>query len=314
MSSRADIADVLLDWPVRLLVALAVIATSAMATVVVGSLTRSSLLTTACVYGLITCGFLYLEHFRHGGSFRAMGVGFSRIVLRHVVLGAFFAIGSLLLIFGVAFALGATVREPVASSGMVATTRLTSVLFAIVLGAYGEELVFRGPIFDTLRESIGAVWTVIITSVLFSAVHAFNPSVSIASFGNVFLAGVLLGTLTMFTASLWASVSFHVVWNLLVSMYFGPLSGLEIGISITTLDISTVEPSLRWLLGDEFGIESGGMTTFVLFVFTILATRIKRFDAYSRSARLRRELAERTRRFMLTTAPDDSAHHNSLEP
>lgn len=313
MKARPFVADVLLDWPVRLIVGLAIIAVAAMATVVVGLFTHSSILSTICVYGIITAGFLCLERIRHGGSFNALGMGFSRMTVRHAVIGALIGISSLLFILSVAFGLGATLTYSMSSGSGAAPIHVASVVLAVVLGAYGEELVFHGPMFETLREAMGDVWSVFVTSVLFSAVHAFNPEVSVASFINVFLAGVLLGTLAVFTASLWASVSFHVVWNLLVSMWFGSLSGLEIGISITRLDISTIEPSLRWLVGDDFGIESGGLTTVVLIVCTLLATRIKRFDAYSRSARLRRELAERARRFVLTSPPRVSAHHSSIE-
>ncbi|OLC29753.1 MAG: hypothetical protein AUH31_06125 [Armatimonadetes bacterium 13_1_40CM_64_14] len=81
-----------------------------------------------------------------------------------------------------------------------------------VLVPIGEEVFFRGFIYNTLRRW-GWVWAVILSSVLFAAVH-----LQIVHFLPILLLGVVLAVLYQRTGSLVASMAVHGVNNLIAAL------------------------------------------------------------------------------------------------
>jgi membrane protease YdiL (CAAX protease family) len=314
MTANQSLSDHLRQWPIRLGLCLCVIAAAALVAGVVGPATQSTLVKMATLLGLITAGMIAVEMLRCGGSAATVGLHGSMIGLRHAALGAATGVAALGSVLIVGLLLGATISSAPSGHGIDNAVVAVSAVLSVILHAYGEEFVFRGPIFGILNDRFGPIWAIVVTSITFSVAHSLNPGISVASFINVFLAGVLLGTLVVFTRSLWASISFHVVWNLLVTLFFGSLSGIQTGLTIVTLDFTSLDHELRWLLGDDFGIESGGITTIVLLACTVAATRITRFDPYVQAARFRRDLAERARQFNQPSIPIESSQNVPVKP
>jgi len=81
-----------------------------------------------------------------------------------------------------------------------------------VLVPIGEEVFFRGFIYNTLRRW-GWVWAVILSSVLFAAVH-----LQVVHFLPILLLGVVLAVLYQRTGSLVASMVVHGVNNLIAAL------------------------------------------------------------------------------------------------
>lgn len=81
-----------------------------------------------------------------------------------------------------------------------------------VLVPIGEEVFFRGFIYNTLRRW-GWVWAVILSSVLFAAVH-----LQVVHFLPILLLGVVLAVLYQRTGSLVASMMVHGVNNLIAAL------------------------------------------------------------------------------------------------
>lgn len=81
-----------------------------------------------------------------------------------------------------------------------------------VLVPVGEEVFFRGFIYSTLRRW-GWVWAVILSSVLFAAVH-----LQVVHFLPILLLGVVLAVLYQRTGSLVASIAVHGVNNLIAAL------------------------------------------------------------------------------------------------
>jgi membrane protease YdiL (CAAX protease family) len=81
-----------------------------------------------------------------------------------------------------------------------------------VLVPIGEEVFFRGFIYGTLRRW-GWVWAVILSSVLFAAVH-----LQVVHFLPILLLGVVLAVLYQRTGSLVASIAVHGVNNLIAAL------------------------------------------------------------------------------------------------
>lgn len=65
-------------------------------------------------------------------------------------------------------------------------------IFLFIIVAVMEELLFRGYILKNLMISFNKYVALIISSVLFSLMHAFNPNIDLFSLTNIFLAGILM--------------------------------------------------------------------------------------------------------------------------
>jgi len=74
-----------------------------------------------------------------------------------------------------------------------------------------EETAFRGWMLAPLLGRFGTRKAVVMTSLLFSALHLqFHPGL----FLSYFLIGMILGYVAIVTSSVWASIAVHLTWNL----------------------------------------------------------------------------------------------------
>jgi len=165
----------------------------------------------------------------------------------------------------------------------------------LTISSAGEEVLFRGTVFQALRERFGPLGALSATSLVFGAAHAANPGVTIMATVNVVLAGWLLGTMVLLTHSMWTSISFHVVWNSCIYLFIGSVSGHEFEPIISAVDFTSINENWLWLVSGPFGIEQGGLTTVLLIGATILSYRILKPDAEIEESRNRRGEESRTR-------------------
>lgn len=84
-----------------------------------------------------------------------------------------------------------------------------SAVFAAVFGPIAEEIFFRGFMYNAVKKKTGIFWAVIITSAIFSLLHAH-----IVGFFPIFALGVLLAYLYEKTGSLVPSMAVHITHNL----------------------------------------------------------------------------------------------------
>lgn len=132
--------------------------------------------------------------------------------------------------------------------------------------AFGEELLLRGYIFAVLRESVGARWTLISTSVVFGLLHIPNPGSDAQSIAIVMFAGFFLGSVFLATRSLYAATAAHFVWNwFMAAALHTPVSGLPVG----TPDYQVVDSGPDWLTGGTWGPEGGFAAVVGMFVVLI---------------------------------------------
>lgn len=92
----------------------------------------------------------------------------------------------------------------------------------VFLGPVIEELVFRGYLFQALRHSRLGLWgTLILTSVLFTAIHGYQyPWITLL---HVFAFSLLLGMARKKTGSLYVPIALHMLNNavaMTVLLYF----------------------------------------------------------------------------------------------
>ncbi len=91
-------------------------------------------------------------------------------------------------------------------------------VYAVLLGStfvapFCEEIFFRGFVLPGLLHDLSPLWAVIVSAALFAVAHA-DPS----SFIPLFAIGLCLGFLRWRTGSTWASMSLHILNNLLASV------------------------------------------------------------------------------------------------
>ncbi len=144
-------------------------------------------------------------------------------------------------------------------------TALLSSFIAMLLVGFYEELFSRGYQLLNLAEGlkypnisprIAVGGAVIITSVLFGLLHAYNPNASAVSTFNIILAGVVLAVPFVLTGKLGLSAGLHFSWNFTQGTVFGfPVSGTHLDASLFLIDQKGVD---LWT-GGAFGPEAGLM-------------------------------------------------------
>jgi membrane protease YdiL (CAAX protease family) len=141
----------------------------------------------------------------------------------------------------------------------------------ILLGAAGEELLFRGYLFQRMIEIIGVTSATILGSLLFALAHLRNPEISALAIINIFLAGIFFSLCYIRTGSLWLPIAAHAAWNLALAQILGtPVSGLEFGGSL----LNTGRNGAAFWTGGAFGPEGGIAATVALLAGGIVLWRI----------------------------------------
>jgi uncharacterized protein len=286
-----DAARLVAPWWARIL--WVVIGLTITAPIIVIAAPSDDPLVPAALLYVALLGMSVLIERGRGGGLVTLGLAAHRHVPYDLMRGMVFALGSIGVIAAIALGLGATfvaVGVPWTSAAIVSII-ITS------MAAGGEEILFRGVIFQAIEERFGGIAAIVVTSVPFGLAHASNPGASALSVVNTILAGVALGAMASHYRSLWPGIAFHVVWNVVLAMCIGPLSG------ITSMPYATwrLETSalvdLRWLVDGVYGIEQGLLTTVLLVAITVGVYRSGRYDAFVYAARTRRALSAAAQRY-----------------
>lgn len=132
------------------------------------------------------------------------------------------------------------------------------------LGAMGEEVFFRGYLFQTLIQMVTFLPALLLMAGAFAFAHIFNPHLSALPIVNVGCAGILFSVAYMKTRSLWLPFGIHLAWNFSQTTIYGfPTSGLELS-SRALIRLTQSGPA--WIVGGEFGPEGGVLATLALIL------------------------------------------------
>ncbi len=129
--------------------------------------------------------------------------------------------------------------------------------------AFFEELFIRGYVFAVLRRAAGWKLALIVTSVVFGLLHAWNPNPDPESILAVTVAGFFLGAIFLATRSLYAAGVAHFAWNWVMS---GALHIAVSGVPSRDPDYRVVETGPDWLTGGPWGPEGGLVAVAAMFV------------------------------------------------
>lgn len=174
----------------------------------------------------------------------------------HLLVGA--VLGGLILLapIGVLMALGAARWAP--DLGQFSGQALALGLVLCLFNVTTQNLLVRSYIFQELWAKYGAAIAIVVTTILFVALHAAPISQGtqgLIAGANILLASVLLGLAYVRSGALWLSIGIHLGWN--------GLQGPVLGINVSGNELSlghwrTFEfPGDALLTGGAMGVEGG---------------------------------------------------------
>jgi membrane protease YdiL (CAAX protease family) len=192
--------------------------------------------------------------------------------------------------FGLGVALGwgmlvASILPLVLSGGLIiafwAIPRQFGILFidllVLAVAALAEEVAFRGYPFQQLIDAMGPTLATIVFSLVFGALHMFNPGATRASFMVTVFSSWLLSVAYLRTKALWVCWGWHFAWNASMCLLFGlPVSGITQFSPIIQSD--TVGPA--WMTGGDYGPEGSVVTAMVILIGIFVVYRTTRGLAY----------------------------------
>src|SRR5450432_3267591 len=144
------------------------------------------------------------------------------------------------------------------------------VMFLLIAGATGEELLFRGYGFQVLLADWGPYATIVPVGVIFALLHGGNPSATWFSTANTAGFGILFGYAYLRSRDLWLPIGLHFGWNFTLPLFGVNVSGLRM--KVTGYEMSWTAGD--WWSGGEYGPEASVLTSLVLvllFVYLLKA-------------------------------------------
>ncbi len=163
-------------------------------------------------------------------------------------------------------------------------------LFLLFVGfliqGMSEEVMVRGYLMVSLANRVSITAAVLISSMIFAAMHLFNSGITVLSVVNLFLFGIFAAVIFLRTDNIWLIAGFHSAWNFVQGNVLGVLvSGLNTNVSLFN---SSVVPGKEIISGGSFGLEGGLVTTFVYLIGIVLVLflRSRRVQKLSRRRRL----------------------------
>ena len=133
---------------------------------------------------------------------------------------------------------------------------------ALVFVAFNEEAFLRGYVLRNLMLISNKYVALLISALLFAALHLGNDHIDLIGFTNIFLAGILLGLSYIYTKNLWFPIGLHLAWNFSQSLFGFNVSGN----STYSLISYQLSDEMTWLSGGEFGFEASALSLVFLVI------------------------------------------------
>lgn len=115
-----------------------------------------------------------------------------------------------------------TLTEELAGQFISPQSSLLQIALAIlslgIMVPIAEELLFRGMALRWIEERLGAIVAIVASAFLFAIVHFYflvlEPNIGLFVTGQIFVLGLLLGGLYVWSRSIWPPILLHVVNNI----------------------------------------------------------------------------------------------------
>ena len=218
------------------------------------------LVTLCCIlFTLFYCGAV------ENRPARTLGL-FANGLAKHYLAGAFFGFAAFAGAVGMAWAAGGLRYAGVSKD--IPWGMLGLLLLGWMIQGLSEEIAFRGWLLTSLGNSHAPVTSVLLSTLVFAALHLGNDGISVLAFINLTLFGIFAALYFLRTRNLWGCAAFHTVWNAVQGNFFGiKVSGIDAGVTVLQFDSAAGKDFLN---GGTFGMEGGLCVTAVLVIGLLL--------------------------------------------
>ena len=144
---------------------------------------------------------------------------------------------------------------------------ISSILLFFIV-AIVEETLFRGYVLRNLMISANKYVALIISSLLFTIMHGFNPNIQYLGVINLFLAGIFLGISYIHTKNLWFPIALHFSWNLFQTHLGFNVSGQN---AYSLIEFKIIDNNM--FNGGTFGFE-GSILSIIFLLFAIVGIEL----------------------------------------
>ncbi|MEM1123382.1 MAG: CPBP family intramembrane glutamic endopeptidase, partial [Bacteroidota bacterium] len=145
---------------------------------------------------------------------------------------------------------------------------LAGFLFFFLLVSINEELIFRGYLTSLLTHTLHFLPAIIVSSLLFAAVHIGNVDFTWMGFGSIFFGGYLLGLLYVKYQNIYLPIGMHWFWN----YYHGNVLGFDVSGHQVPAFLQLQMNGPQWVTGGEFGLEGSIITVILLMIVSVYLT------------------------------------------
>lgn len=181
--------------------------------------------------------------------------------LRDFIIGTGLGAVVMLLGFGTLLLLGEIQIENIS----VDAIELAYSTIGFLAVAYSEELIFRGFLMRKLQLKYTATTALVVSSIIFAIVHLGNDNLSLMGVFDLFIAGLMLGAIFLYTKNLWMAIGLHFGWNFVQTHLGFNVSGLD---SYSIVETQYMHENV--INGGAFGFEGSILSTLAQLI--VLAT------------------------------------------
>ena len=147
---------------------------------------------------------------------------------------------------------------------------LILLFIAVFIQSSSEELIFRGFIYQRLKNRYKNIeFAIIVNSILFAVLHLGNNGISAAGFIDILLSGVFFSLMFCAFDSIWLVMACHTTWNFTQNILFGlPNSGTVAKYSVFMMDINSATNSFAF--DKNFGLEGAELSITLMFIGSVI--------------------------------------------
>lgn len=142
---------------------------------------------------------------------------------------------------------------------------LLILILTFILVAFVEEVLLRGYILRNLMISFNKYLALIVSSIIFSIMHIFNPNIDVFALFELFIAGIFLGLSYIYTKNLWFPISLHFSWNFFQSFLGFNVSGKDF---YSLIELGITKNNI--LNGGAFGFEGSILSLAASIIMIVL--------------------------------------------
>jgi membrane protease YdiL (CAAX protease family) len=210
-------------------------------------------------------------------SIKEIGLTGLRNSYKDLLLGLLFGCISLVIVFLILFCTkNVKLINPINNPNL--NFSLLSGLILFILVGINEEMFARGYCYTVLKQTNVRWLPMVLSSVIFALMHSLNSGISLLSYLNLFLFGVLAVYMRIKSNNIWLSIGYHITWN-----YFeGNIFGFLVSGQATSALYNLNTPVNNLINGGNFGPEGGLVVTLVLILQFIFMWRFYKVSEKSK--------------------------------